>query len=270
MGMHRKSRGAIFAVVVVAALLPNRIAAAAGGQTLSENIDGEARRVVSSVKQTSYTHKSNIDPATGVYETDCSGLVDYVLQTVLPAHLAQIPLRGKEHRQLAQDYWAAFHAAPTTQSVAAVANDGTGGWARIEKVADARPGDVLAWKNPAHEPGDHTNTGHVMIIDEQPREEPPERDTREEKVRIHRGKIEEKPIKVAAADPHRRYRVVVIDCTGSPHASDSRPTGTSGVGRGTIWLDIDNQGEPIAFHWKLANGTPKEVPIVIGRAVGKE
>jgi hypothetical protein len=63
------------------------------------------------------------------------------------------------------------------------------------------------------------------------------------------------------------YQVVVIDCAASGHASDSRATGTGGVGRGTVWIDVDAEGEPIACHWSSPAAKPKDEPIAIGRAV---
>ena len=120
-------------------------------------------------------------------------------------------------------------------------------WQQIAIAIDARPGDIVAWKNPAHKTGEHTNTGHVMVIDEPPIEEP------------SAGLL---------PDGEKAFRVRVIDSTSSPHADDSRAANQSGVGRGTIWLIVDAAGKPIGYRWKNPRGTLHEVPIAIGRAVG--
>ncbi len=60
-------------------------------------------------------------------------------------------------------------------------------------------------------------------------------------------------------------RLVVIDSTSGPHADDSRKDGATGVGRGTLWLQVDNDGRPIGYHWRARNGKLNAATIAIGR-----
>ena len=234
-----------FLTLFVGLVLPLGIASAADDnptpQTPSQQINAEARRVLAQVKTTTYAHKSHVDEEQGLYELDCSGLVDLILKKVSPKLLAEVETRRGHKRQLAEDYVQTFQESPEKPK--------SGGWQRIEHLSDARPGDILAWKNPAHKTGEHTNTGHVMVIDESPVEE---------------------PSTVAASDGSKIFRVRVIDSTASPHADDTRAEGQSGVGRGTLWLIVDAAGKPIGYRWKSPRGTLHEAPVAIGRAVAAD
>jgi hypothetical protein len=130
-------------------------------------------------------------------------------------------------RPLAEDFYQAF---------APASGETPRGWAPIKRLPDVEPGDLIAWIKRDHEPGD--NTGHVVMVEEKPTAESP-----------------------------NEFRVRVLDSTAHGHGSDSRPEGKSGIGRGTIWLDVDAAGRPIGFRWKSRNGRLHEVPIAIGRAV---
>jgi hypothetical protein len=110
------------------------------------------------------------------------------------------------------------------------------GWKPIGQLKQVEPGDVIAWVKLDREPGD--NTGHVMLV-------------------------EEKPV----ADGPNQFRVRVLDSTLHGHGQDSRVEGQSGIGRGTIWIEVDDDGEPIGFRWKSRRGMLHEVPIAIGRAI---
>ena len=230
----------------VGLVIPLGIASAGDGnptrQTLSQQIDAEARRVLSHAKTTTYAHKSHVDEEQGLYELDCSGLVDLILKKVSPKLLTEVETRRGHKRQLADDYVQTFEESPEKPKAGS-------GWQRIEHLSDARPGDILAWKNPAHKTGEHTNTGHVMVIDESPVQE---------------------PATAAASDGSKTFRVRVIDSTASPHAEDTRAAGQSGVGRGTLWLVVDAAGKPIGYRWKSPRGTLHEAPIAIGRAIAAD
>ena len=130
-------------------------------------------------------------------------------------------------RPLAEDFYATF---------AREREPRPRGWMRIERVGELEPGDLIAWVKQEREPGD--NTGHVMLVDGKP-----------------------------TADPPNRFRIRVLDSTLHGHAHDSRPEGKSGIGMGTIWLDVDGHGHPTGFRWKARDGKLHEIPIAIGRAV---
>jgi hypothetical protein len=216
---------------------------ASSSQSLSSNIDAEARRVLSQVKTTSYSHTTHVDESQGLYEVDCSGFVDLVLKAAAPESLAKLDSRRTHKRPLADDYEQTFEdAASKTGNGAA--------WQNVAQVADARPGDIIAWKNPAHKTGEHTNTGHVMVIDSRP--------------------VEDNSGSRYGQNAGSTYRITVIDSTASPHGFDSRPEGQSGIGRGTIWLVVDSAGKPTGYRWKSPRGSLHSAPIAIGRAVGGE
>jgi hypothetical protein len=96
----------------------------------------------------------------------------------------------------------------------------SGSWQRVARVADLAPGDIVAWKRP--EDVRSTNTGHVMLVASAPR--------------AHGGTLWEVPI---------------IDSTALPHGrSDSRKaTRATGVGKGSVLLDADGSGAPVAYFW---------------------
>ena len=98
------------------------------------------------------------------------------------------------------------------------------------------PGDVIAWWKEEHKKGE--NTGHVMFIAEPP-----------------------------VLEQGRQWRIRILDSTASPHASDTRPEGKTGLGSGVIWLDVDASGRILGYHWKSATGQLNEHPVAIGRAV---
>ena len=193
--------------------------------------------MLGAVKQSSYAHVTHIDTAAGVYDVDCSGLVDYVLKQTAPKALYRDrKATVAQTAPLADDYYSTFeNAAATPASCVA---------ARLTHVNEAHPGDILCWKDPTHKLGEHTNTGHVMIIDEAPVEE-----ARDEETII--GNLRS----WSSIQPPRRTR------------RDSRQPDTGGVGRGTLWIDTDASGAPTGYRWKSATGMVHENPIAIGRAV---
>jgi hypothetical protein len=132
-------------------------------------------------------------------------------------------------RPLAEDFYSAF---------AGRNGERPAGWQKIKQVQDVEPGDVIAWLKQERQPGD--NTGHVMLVEQKP-----------------------------AAESPNQFRVRVLDSTAHGHGSDSRIDEKSGIGEGTLWLDVDSAGLPIGYRWKSRRGTLHQVPIAIGRAVGE-
>lgn len=193
----------------------------------SEQILESARQVLTSAKESKYQHTTHVDEAAGVYDVDCSGFLCFVLKKVSREHYKAVPYPSEHRRPLALQFYEAF----TSGSEATQKY-----WKHIGTVRDARPGDVLVWKRAEQIVG--KDTGHVMIIEETPVEDGP-----------------------------NLYRVAVMDSTESPHANDTRAAGSTGVGRGTLWIVTDPQGRPTAYHWKLKKGKPHEIDIAIGRAI---
>jgi len=204
------------------------IAAPATKSELGEMIIVAGRQMVRDFPESSYNHKTRIDPTVGICEVDCSGFVAVVVKSVSPAHIESLPLKKSgRKRPLAEDFYAGFVQA---------AEGKLPGWKAIKHVGDAQPGDVLAWYKEDHKKGE--NTGHVMLIEERPVDE-----------------------------GDGRWRIRIIDSTSTPHAQDTRPTGKTGLGIGTIWLEVDTDRHIRGYRWKSKSGKLSEHPVAIGRAV---
>ena len=194
----------------------------------SQSVSDEARRILNSIKTTEYKHDTKIDEAKGSYYCDCSGFVGYVLNRTVGKDDHKGPLHNGDRRPVAMKYEEFFAAAPAT-------TNGAGRWQHIVRLADARPGDVIAWRHEKPMPG---NTGHVVIVDQKP-------------VREKDGLV----------------RVVVIDSTTKPQVDDTRAAGTSGIGRGTMWFTVDDEGRPAGYVRGSRTAKPKVEAISIGRAL---
>src|SRR5262249_21622506 len=110
-------------------------------------------------------------------------------------------------------------------------------WTRVRKIADLKPGDVIAWLKPADV--DSTNTGHIMIV--------------------------ETPPKMRAGG---EWVVGILDSSARPHgASDSRKAADiTGLGHGTIVLIPDADGAPRAYRWsEWRKSEEHETEIVLAR-----
>jgi hypothetical protein len=180
------------------------------------------------MKRTEYQHRTEIDEEKRVYLCDCSGFVGYVLNRTVGKDDGKGPIGDGRNRPLAMDYERFFAAAPTKPN-------GTDRWQRVERLADARPGDVIAWRHEKPRPG---NTGHVVIVAQRP-----------------------------VLEPDGLVRVVFIDSTTRPQADDTRPPGTSGIGRGAMWFKIDDKGRAVAHIRGSRTAEAKAEAISIGRAL---
>ncbi len=191
-------------------------------------VSEEAERILKSIQTTLYQHKTEIDETKGAYRCDCSGFVGYVLKQTVAKDSPKGPLGDGNQRPTASQFQKAFAAAPTK-------TQGTSGWQQIVRLADARLGDVIAWRHAKPMPG---NTGHVVIVGERP-----------------------------VLESDGLVRVVVIDSTTKPQVDDTRAAGTSGIGRGTMWFKIDADGRPLGTIRGSRKAEPKVEPISIGRAL---
>lgn len=173
-------------------------------------------------EDTDYQHKhgtvnwKGID-GSGKYEshTDCSGLLNHLLAQSYGLKQGDLEVWLGVRRPLAITYHDAI--------------ESKNGFARIEHVADVRPGDVIAIKYPP----DADNSGHIMIVAEQPRR------------RQATGTI---------VDGTEQWEITVIDSSESGHGkTDTRRTadGTfgQGVGKGVFRLYTDARGNLIGYAW---------------------
>jgi hypothetical protein len=187
---------------------------------------GEAERQLSLMKTSVYQHRTNVDEASGRYNYDCSGFLNYSLKRVLLEAYSELP-RFTSKRPLAQDYHVLF-SSQTQNSIY---------WERILKATQLKAGDIIAWLRP--QDNDSNNTGHVMLVRNEPMVYP---------------------------DQSNELLVTVIDSTGSPHAQDTRHMGQTGLGSGIIGIIMNSNSEPIAYHWRGEKSRKKEVTsIAFGR-----
>ena len=186
-----------------------------------------AEKFLSGMRETNYQHRTEIDEAAGIYRCDCSGMIVYLIKHDFPTSHAS--LSGEEapwkKRPLAVTFYETFRRAEKEKVV---------GWEAISKLAEAKPGDILVWRKDKLVRG--SSTGHVLIIASEPIEE-----------------------------SDGRLRVEVIDSTRKIHAEDTREKGTDGVGKGTMWFDVDESGKAIRYYVDDSATPGKSTMIALGR-----
>jgi hypothetical protein len=202
-------------------------AASAKSVNPGENIADAAEKLIGDIRETHYQHETHVVQSAGVYDMDCSGFVDFLLKRVAPDQYDRLPIEPGHARPRAVVYFELLDGL-TRQDVP--------GWQPIRQLADAKRGDLIAWALEAstQKPGD---TGHVVIVAAPP---------------------------VLAAPGE--YRVEVYDSSGIRHDDDSRPKGTSGIGKGVIIFRVDQQGMPVGFQFNSHAHFHQE-SIAIGRIV---
>ena len=192
----------------------------------TKSVHDEAVRILESIRTTKYQHKTAIDEEQGSYLCDCSGFVGYVLNRTVGKDGGGALGDGRK-RPLAMDYEKFFAAASSSRN-------GNSGWQRIPRLADARPGDVIAWRHEKPKPG---NTGHVVIVGERP-----------------------------VLEDDGLVRVVTIDSSTIKLDGDNRAEGSTGVGRRIMWFATDKDGRPVSHIRGSRTAEPKTEAISIGRA----
>jgi hypothetical protein len=202
-------------------------AAPATQQASSSKLLNRAHHVLDTLKSSSYQHVSDIDEQAGEFHCDCSGFVGWLLRKEMPDQYKAVPFPKITKRPRAVDYYEAFLAAPTEPQSAKP-------WLRIVKMADAKPGDILAWRKVTIP--ENGTTGHVVLIDSLPTPIAPD-----------------------------LFKFVVIDSTSRPHEDDTRKPDETGVGRGTVYVKVDADGRPITFGSRPPKGQVSSIPIAIGR-----
>jgi hypothetical protein len=185
--------------------------------SVNERVIQILARIASNLRESRYTSVPRVDEHAGIYELDCSALAAWVLRRAAPAaHAAVVEQakRAKSARPLARDYYRRIAATPVDKP--------RFGWSRVARVADAQPGDIVAWLKPPII--ESPNTGHVAFVVEAPR---------------------------AVADWDGAFLVRIADASHYQHDLDTRAeSGRDGFGMGTILLLADPQtGAPIAYGW---------------------
>jgi hypothetical protein len=184
--------------------------------------------VRAALRDTRSVHVTRGNARRGSNDWDCSGMAAWVLERAAPHAVAALG----NHRAVARDFYRAIARAPIGRA--------RGGWQRVAGIADARPGDVIAWLRP--QGWSSPNTGHVAFVLERPLQIPG-----------HPG----------------TWAVRIADATSFGHQNDTRGDGQGGYGEGTLLVLTNNSGEAIAYGWY---GTESDAvlvtQIVFGRPVG--
>ena len=199
----------------------------------------QAREVFSRTKETTYTHKLEIDEARGRFALDCSGFVEYTLAKGAPAALADLEAglarmqKKPPKRPLAKHFVRYF-------SALGDGGEKSANWKPVSRVSEMRAGDVLAWLMP--EEIESTNTGHVMIVRATP---------------SPNGSVP------------GEWIVPVADATSRKHGkSDSRAkSGTTGLGIGDIVLLADAQGIPKGYRWSMESKNERSTTVAMARPI---
>lgn len=183
-------------------------------------------RIRSTMTETRYQHHRSVRARRGQYFFDCSGMVQWVLER--EARRSRLELDEGE-RPLAIDFVRRIARAPTDRF--------RGGWRRVARIADVRPGDVFAWERPPD--FNSRNTGHVGFVIR-----PPEQ-------------VGDTPV----------WAFRVADASRYTHQDDTRPwPGPGGFGHGTIAFIADEVGQPIGYAWRgLESYGYRETRVVFGR-----
>lgn len=196
----------------------------------SERILARLGQIAENLRESKYNHSTIVDEKRGRYEFDCSGFVTWVLRRTAPgAHAA---LLSRSARPVARDYYWELSRAP-------IGDRTPRGVRKVARIADAQPGDLVAWLKPAFVQS--ANTGHVAFLLEQPR-----------------------PVEGMPGS----FVVRIADASSYQHDADDRvESGRTGFGSGTILLVADEiTGAPRAYGWYgLRSRYVLETPIALGR-----
>lgn len=205
----------------------------ASGKTAAQKLIMAAKYTIANPK-TEYKHQCRIDGLfmkdghTGLYLTDCSCFINYLLYYVATKHYKEVydaygdrSIRPPVPR--AHNYWAFFKA---LQSGAIHSKR----WRRVTNIATLRPGDLLAWslvdsRNQRILPTEQLaeDTGHVMIVAAVPQ---------------------------PAEDGS--YLVPVYDSSSVSHFdfnSTKKKVNRDGVGEGRIKIFVNGEGTPTGYQF---------------------
>jgi hypothetical protein len=150
-----------------------------------------------------------VDTKTGTYDVDSATFVGILLAAAAPHHLALVPRAGEKP-------YPEIH-----ELLDFLQGKLPHGWHRIEKLAKARPGDVVAWR--PVKATQAAGTGHVAIV-------------------AGRSELDANG---------EAWTLPVHDASENAHFEDSRDRGGkyhAGIGSGTLKLRADEGGAAVAVQ----------------------
>ncbi len=198
-----------------------RLSEASGETEAATLVLTEISEVRDTVRETKYQHRTKVRRSKGYYAWDCSGMANWILRRT--SRKAYRALRQK--RPKAKHYYSAINRAPTSRS--------RRGWKKLGGIADARPGDLFAWKRTK------TASAHVGFIIDIPR-----------------------PSEQVAGG----WVVRIADATAQPHLDDERKDSPEGgFGFGTMMFVTDEDGHTEFYGWHGERSRLNPTPVVFGR-----
>jgi len=224
-----------------------------------------AQTAISATTESHYTHRILINASLGIYNCDCSGFVEHVLDVVAKRHVTPIQNRrpnGK--RPLAKEFYEFFDSLDAGDSSSSTTGKG---WIKVAKLTEARRGDIVNWLLGGNQTGD---TGHIVIVSANPVPVDVggwsyiDGDARELNLATYGGgEMGNYGRKVLA--------VPVYDASCVPHFDDDRGEGvdfSDGIGSGMIHFQVNEEtGRAVSFKFN-ERASWHHVPIVVARIVG--
>ena len=239
--MLKKSRLILFQIIAIAAMIPlaatPQVRAEPGtsaGQELGQRAYEKAEWVFDHASDVHYRHfkhpaSEQVHDEDGrvISNNDCSGFVSYIIHSVAPKHYTPIRDRQSERPYPQAKVYAHFFGSLSQDS----AQDG---WIKVGSFRELRRGDFIAWVKGGSSPdhGGHGNSGHVMIVRDQPGE-PYTQEIGGTKYRL---------VNVPVLDSSSMYHFqpeVLPPQAGQQHRD--------GLGKGDIKLVLDEQGKAIGY-----------------------
>ncbi|MBR7779897.1 hypothetical protein [Undibacterium rugosum] len=217
-----------------------------------------AERILGQLSDTRYTHRGQTGAAAqpdivqqqdGSYRvvTDCSGWVSYVLSRTAPQSMNAI----REFAQQLKDRQKWPQAYVYQQFFATLGNGTAQGWQGVRDLRELRAGDVVSWclhqhcVNAPPDSAQAADTGHVMIAAGPL--QPLDADALVQLQTLLQRKQSSLPPATAVV-----MQMPVIDASTLPHYADSsrsKMTGTSGLGRGNIYVALDEAGQALGIQF---------------------
>ena len=177
--------------------------------SLATQLADAAAAAIGRAVETRYVHQEPPNTSAGVFDTDCSGFVTWLVRQLAPRHLEAIEDSMVGDRPLARDFYEFAAALPLSIG---------DGWRQIATLDSVRRGDIVAWSRPEELKGD---TGHVFVA---------------------AGPVPDgggQSVNVYDSSDVRHY-----DDSRGP----GKPFAT-GVGTGAIHFETDDAGRPVAVRF---------------------